>query len=64
VALVRKGEPLHEELTTRPIQGVRWTIDSAIAYRGDLNQMALPLLLRDLEKRFSIASPSSQRKPP
>ena len=64
VALIRKSEPLHDELTTRPIQGVNWTIDSAIAYREEHDQQALPLLLRDLEKRFSVAEPNTQKKPP
>ena len=64
VALIRKSAPLHEELTTRPIQGVNWTIDSAIAYREEHDQQALPLLLRDLEKRFSVAEPNTQKKPP
>jgi hypothetical protein len=64
IALIRQSEPLHEDLTTRPIQGVNWTIDSAIAYREDHDQEALPLLLRDLEKRFSVAEPSPHKKPP
>jgi DNA-binding transcriptional LysR family regulator len=64
IALIGKGEPLHDSLTTRPIQGVNWTIDSAIVYRQDHDQKALPLLLRDLEKRFSAADLPPQRKPP
>jgi DNA-binding transcriptional LysR family regulator len=64
IALIRQSEPLHEDLTTRPIEGVNWTIDSAIAYREEHDQEALPLLLRDLEKRFSVAEPSSPKKPP
>ncbi len=64
IALIRKNEPLHEKLTTRPIQGANWTIDSAIVYRQAHDQKALPLLLRDLEKRFSVAEPTSQKKGP
>ena len=64
IALIRQSEPLQNELTTRPIQGVNWTIDSAIVYREDHDQQALPLLLRDLEKRFSDAEPTPQKKPP
>jgi DNA-binding transcriptional LysR family regulator len=55
VALIRHGEPVHEDLTTRPIRGVSWTIDSAIVYRPEHDQMALPLLLRDLNRRFCVA---------
>jgi hypothetical protein len=64
IALIRQSEALHEDLTTRPIEGVNWTIDSAIAYRKEHDQEALPLLLRDLEKRFSVAEPSPPKKPP
>lgn len=33
VALIREHEPLHEELTTHPIRGVSWTVDSASSIR-------------------------------
>ena len=64
VALIRQSEPLQNDLTTRPIEGVKWTIDSAIAYREEHDQHALPLLLRDLEKRFCVAEPAAEKKPP
>ncbi len=64
VALIRQSETLHNDLITRPIQGVDWTIDSAIVYQPDHQQMALPLLLRDLEKRFSVGEPASRKKAP
>jgi predicted component of type VI protein secretion system len=64
IALIRQSEPLHQDLTTKPIEGVNWTIDSAIAYRAEHDQHALPLLLRDLEKRFSVAEATLQRKHP
>ena len=64
IALIRQSEPLHRDLTTKPIQGANWTIDSAIVYRQEHDQKALPLLLRDLEKRFSVAEPASQKKGP
>ncbi len=54
-ALIREHEPLDAELTTRPIHGVNWTVDSAIAYRPGPGQMALPLLLRELERKFPVA---------
>lgn len=53
-ALIREHEPLDEELTTRPIRNVDWTVDSAIVYRLDGRQMALPLLLRELDRRFPV----------
>ena len=64
IALIRHSEPLHEHLTSRPIQGVNWTIDSVLVYRRENDQKALPLLIRDLEKRFSVAEPTSQKKRP
>jgi DNA-binding transcriptional LysR family regulator len=64
LALIRQSESLDQELTTRPIQGVRWTIDSALVYLQDTGQSALPLLLRELEKRFSMAEPMPRKKTP
>jgi len=64
VALIRQGETLHEDLTTRPIRGVSWTIDSAIVYRPEHEQIGLPLLLRDLERRFSVVDMKVPKKPP
>ena len=64
VALVRQREPLHDDLTTRPIRGVKWTIDSAIVYEPDHKQIALPLLIRELEKRFSIPGIQRVKKGP
>jgi DNA-binding transcriptional LysR family regulator len=56
LALIREREPLDERLTTRPIRSVNWTVDSAIVYRPEQRQMALPLLLRELERRFPVAA--------
>lgn len=64
VALVRQREPLHDDLTTRPIRGVKWTIDSAIVYEPDYKQIALPLLIRELEKRFSMPGVQRVKKVP
>jgi DNA-binding transcriptional LysR family regulator len=55
LALIREREPLDEELTTRPIRDVNWTVDSALVYKPEQRQRALPLLLRELERRFSVA---------
>ena len=67
-ALIREHESLDEELTTRPVRNVNWTVDSAIVYRPELRQMALPLLLKELERRFPVAtmqkpSPEERFKP-
>jgi DNA-binding transcriptional LysR family regulator len=63
-ALIREHEPLRDGLTTRPIQGLNLTVDSAIAYKSDSEQLALRLLLQDLEKRFPLANMRPQRKLP
>ncbi len=63
LALIAASQSLQDDLTTRPIQGVTWTIDSALIYRAEHKQLALPLLLRDLEKKFPVGSPASQKKP-
>ncbi len=54
-ALIRERQHLHRELTTRPIEGVQWTIDSAIVYHPEHNRKVLPVLLNELEKRFAIS---------
>jgi DNA-binding transcriptional LysR family regulator len=64
VALIREREPLHEDLTTRPIRGVSWTIDSAIVYQSECQQRTLPLLIHELGRRFSIPGPSPSKKSP
>ena len=55
LALIREREPLDGELTTRPIRDVNWTVDSALIYKPEQRQMALPLLLQELERRFPVA---------
>jgi hypothetical protein len=64
LALIRENEVLRESLTTRPIKGVSWTIDSAIVYRPTDKRGALSLLLRDLTRRFPVADAKARRKPP
>jgi DNA-binding transcriptional LysR family regulator len=56
LALIREREPLDDDLTTRPIRNVNWTVDSALVYKPEQRQMALPLLLRELERRFPVAT--------
>lgn len=56
LALVREHEPLDEGLTTRPIRDVKWTVDSAIVYCPNQNKAVLPLLLRELERKFPVVS--------
>jgi hypothetical protein len=62
VALVREHESLHEELTARPIQGVNWTVDSAIVYQAEGRQRTLPLLIHELQKRLSTSDTTVSKK--
>lgn len=64
MALIRENEVLRDSLTTRPIKGVSWTIDSAIVYRPNDKRGALSLLLRDLTRRFPVADAKPRKKPP
>lgn len=64
VALIRELEVLNENLTTRPIKGVKWTIDSAIVFRKKDKHGGLSLLLRDLSRRFPDLDTDHRRKPP
>jgi hypothetical protein len=62
VALIREHEPLHEELTIRPIRGVSWTVDSAIVYQAEGHQKTLPLLIHELQKRLSVPGTTLSKK--
>lgn len=53
-ALIREGTSLHEELTTRPIAGVNWTVDTAVIYHKQGYPKTVPVLLRKLKKQFNI----------
>ncbi len=50
-ALVREGSVHDEELTTRPIAGVTWTVDTALIYRKQQYPKTLPLVLKNLKRQ-------------
>jgi len=62
LALIREQEGLHDSLTMRPIQGVSWTIDTAIVYRSRDAHGGFPLLLRELRSRYPVANGKESRK--
>lgn len=62
LALIPAREPLHEDLTTRPIAGVNWTVDSAIVYEREQQASTLPLLIHELGRRFSIFKSIANKK--
>ncbi len=51
-SLIRASRPLINGLVTRRIAGVDWTIDSALISKTGKQHPALPLLIRELTKRF------------
>jgi DNA-binding transcriptional LysR family regulator len=62
-ALVREGVLLDSALTTRPIVGVDWTVDTALIYRSDRYPKTLPVVIRQLKRKLSKAtSPVPERR--
>jgi hypothetical protein len=45
-ALVREGTILDDALTTRPITGVDWTVDSAVIYHQQRYPKSIPILVQ------------------
>jgi len=52
-ALIREGTTLDEELTTRPIAGVDWTVDTALIYHKARHPKTIPILVKRLVKQLS-----------
>lgn len=50
LALIREGATLDDELTTRRIVGVQWTVDTAIAFHRQSHPKTIPVLVRKLRK--------------
>lgn len=52
VAFAREGSPIDEDLTTRPIAGVDWTVDTVVIYRTHSHPKTIPVLIRKLKRRL------------
>ena len=50
--LIREGTLLDDELTTRPIAGVDWTVDTAVIYHKHRYPKTIPILVRQFRKQF------------
>ncbi len=50
LALIREGTSLEEGLTTRPILGMDWTVDTAVIYHRQSHPKTVPILVRNLKK--------------
>lgn len=51
LALIREGTSLDEELTTRPIAGVNWTVDTAVIYHKHRYPKTIPVLIKRLKRQ-------------
>jgi DNA-binding transcriptional LysR family regulator len=52
LALIREGALLEESLTTRPILGVDWTVDTAVIYHKQRHPKTVPILVRKLKRNI------------
>jgi DNA-binding transcriptional LysR family regulator len=62
-ALIREGTHLDAELTTRPVAGVDWTVDTAFIYRKQGHPRMIPTLIRLLKSRLARQT-THGKKPP
>jgi DNA-binding transcriptional LysR family regulator len=62
--LIREGTTLDDELTTRPITGVDWTVGTAVIYHKQRHPKTVPVLVRNLKKDFNSdkKEPESYKK--
>jgi DNA-binding transcriptional LysR family regulator len=51
-ALIREGAPLDEALTTRPIAGVDWTVETAVIYHKQHHPKTVPFLVKKLRRKM------------
>lgn len=56
VTLVREGTPLDEQLTTRSILGVDWTVSTAIAFHRHRHPKTIPIVARKLRRNLMQAT--------
>jgi DNA-binding transcriptional LysR family regulator len=52
LALIREGTLLEEDLTTRPILGVDWTVDTAVIYHKQRHPKTVPIIVRKLKRNI------------
>ena len=62
-ALIREGTPLEEELTTRPVAGVDWTVDTAVVYHKERYPKTIPILVKKLQRHIQKDLPQGVSAP-
>jgi DNA-binding transcriptional LysR family regulator len=55
LTLVREGTELDPDLTTRPVLGVDWTVDTALIYHRERRPPTIPVLVRHLRRHIAIS---------
>ncbi|WP_263368877.1 LysR family transcriptional regulator [Edaphobacter bradus] len=50
--LIREGTTLDDDLTTRPIAGVNWTVDTAVIYHKLRHPKTVPILVRKFARQL------------
>jgi len=55
LALVSERTVLEAELTTRPVAGVDWAVDTAFVYNKQLHPKTIPVLARHLKRRLALS---------
>lgn len=64
-ALIREGTLLESGLTTRPIIGADWTVDTAMVFKRDTKLKMLPIIVRSLRRKYtSVANSEVPKKAP
>jgi DNA-binding transcriptional LysR family regulator len=53
LALIREGTALDDALTTRPILGVDWTVDTAVIYHRQRYPKTVPILIKYLRRQLA-----------
>ena len=56
-AFVREGTALHEQLITRPVAGITWTVDTVAIYRKSRHPKTIPLIVKQMKQRHSGSAP-------
>ena len=60
--LIREGTPLDDELTTRPIAGVDWTVDTAVIYHKQRHPKTVPILVKKFRRQFRSETKGTSAK--
>ena len=63
-ALMREGTVLESGLTTRPIIGVDWTVDTALVFKANTSLKTLPIVVRNLRRKYMPSDQARLTKKP